>query len=945
MKRHAKASLAESSQSQGSRLGSVRRRHAVLPASSDGKGRGPSLHPRKRTLPLATLITLLTALAILPAAASADSRIGEGFKFSFPFNSHAGGLGYNLQGVAVGEEQGGDVFFLNGESLQRVDELHPDGTWARAFGFGIVPGAATGTGDLSAGSNTISNVTTTSGSFNEGGAGGKLIVGAGIPPETTITSVGSNSLVLSKEATTSGSGVALSVAAGPGNAPTDEKQSVRVMATGGTFTLSFTSPNPGSSTAATNPLPYNASAAEVQSALNGLSNIGAANISVTGGPGDEKGESPYVVSFEGRFADTNVRTLSAEGGNLSGGSPSSEASVKTLTQGGGVPEVCTTVCGFPSAEEESFEFSGESRPGSFNYSDEIAIDNDSKSSSYGDIYVLDQRNFRIEKFDPTGEFLLMFGGEVDKTTGADVCTAADLAAGDTCGAGVPGTGPSHFYEGPYPKEWDQTGNNSIAIGPGGTVFVGDYGRIQEFKPDGTYIGQVTLTDSEPQFVTSLAVDSSGNIFERSSTFSGEHSTEIPGVREYSPAHVLLRTIDSANGSQPIHIAVDAAGDLVISESNSGETTCARCAPAATEFSVFKPNGALSAEFSSEEVHRSPAGIAINRAAGILYAATGEFEGAYVAVIPLPVPGPPSASEAEATNIEPSTATLKAVVNPHGYDTEDRFEYVDQKSFETEGGFGSPHTQSTAWEDLGIVDRQDKVHAAISGLTPATLYHFRAVAKNSEGTTYGAGEFESLPSISVRNFTTQTVGPELVVLRLELNPNGQTSNYTIHIGRTTSYSDASLSGTLEVGNEFLSREVTFTGLKPNTTYHFQVEGENGYGHTESPDQTFTTEKSSAEEREAEKCSNTNLREENNSLSLPDCRAYEQVSAVHKEGGQAFPDADLPPAANVCSISPMEHLPGHSRMKSRSSISPIAQNRAGYRRRRSSGYQTAPTSQAC
>ena len=59
---------------------------------------------------------------------------------------------------------------------------------------------------------------------------------------------------------------------------TDEQQTVRVTnATGGTFTLTFN----GQTTAA---IPFNATAAQVDTALEALSNIGANNIQTSGGP-------------------------------------------------------------------------------------------------------------------------------------------------------------------------------------------------------------------------------------------------------------------------------------------------------------------------------------------------------------------------------------------------------------------------------------------------------------------------------------------------------------------------------------------------------------------------------------------------------------------------------------------------------------------------------------
>ncbi len=52
----------------------------------------------------------------------------------------------------------------------------------------------------------------------------------------------------------------------------------------------------------------------------------------------------------------------------------------------------------------------------------------------GDVYVSDPGHYRIEKFNSDGEFLLMFGGEVDATTHGDICPEHP---GDLCQPGLP----------------------------------------------------------------------------------------------------------------------------------------------------------------------------------------------------------------------------------------------------------------------------------------------------------------------------------------------------------------------------------------------------------------------------------------------------------------------------------------------------------------------------
>src|SRR6202161_74291 len=66
----------------------------------------------------------------------------------------------------------------------------------------------------------------------------------------------------------------------------------------------------------------------------------------------------------------------------------------------------------------------------------VAVDSETH-----DIYVADAENNRVEKFDSTGHFILMFGKAVDRTTGGNVCTAL---SGDACQAGLEGASPGAF---------------------------------------------------------------------------------------------------------------------------------------------------------------------------------------------------------------------------------------------------------------------------------------------------------------------------------------------------------------------------------------------------------------------------------------------------------------------------------------------------------------------
>jgi hypothetical protein len=104
----------------------------------------------------------------------------------------------------------------------------------------------------------------------------------------------------------------------------NEVQRLVVAATGGTFTLTYS----GQTTSA---LAYNANAAAVQAALEALSNLAPADVVVSGGPGDSDGSTPYVLTFGGTLAETDVALITTNSGSLTGGAHS--ATVTTTTPG------------------------------------------------------------------------------------------------------------------------------------------------------------------------------------------------------------------------------------------------------------------------------------------------------------------------------------------------------------------------------------------------------------------------------------------------------------------------------------------------------------------------------------------------------------------------------------------------------------------------------------
>jgi hypothetical protein len=133
-----------------------------------------------------------------------------------------------------------------------------------------------------------------------------------------------------------------------GVAGVNEQQTVTLESTvnGGTFTLTYA----GQVTAA---IAWNASAATMVTRLEALSNIGVGDVAVTGG----SGTAPWVITFQGAFANTDVALMTADGALLTRGAYNID--VSTLVQGNaGLNEIQVINIGNPTSGTFTLTFSG-----------------------------------------------------------------------------------------------------------------------------------------------------------------------------------------------------------------------------------------------------------------------------------------------------------------------------------------------------------------------------------------------------------------------------------------------------------------------------------------------------------------------------------------------------------------------------------------------------------
>lgn len=515
--------------------------------------------------------------------------------------------------------------------------------------------------------------------------------------------------------------------------PVDEEQEVRVRAGAGQFRLSFEA-------SSTPDLPFDASAAEVELALNNLTSISSKGaVSVEEVVGNPNGTTPfiYLVSFDGgSLKATDVAQLGIEDGTtpLSGGDPGTSKEASTRANGAAAGtglETCT------AASECKAGLRG-TGAGQLDFPQGIAVD------SAGGIYVVDRQNLRVQKFDSAGEFVWMIGGEVNKTKSEEVgsteaqrnfCAAAST---DVCQKGAPGTGTGQFSE-----AWPFF--SYIAINPqDDTLYVGDKERIQRFGADGSFLSSIALpAPINTGTVSSLAVGPTGNIWV--STAKDEPIPAEPNVLKLNPAGTEV--LCTAAVGKPTAVAVDGGENVYVFASRVNESETENNT---SEIRQFDSACTQTASFADHEFD-FVSGMGANEA-GDVYAGNVSSNGvnSYIrAYGPAPVdyesppPLPPEILDEYAIAVRPDSAMVGALINPKFWP--DAHYYVQYGKIDC-------NEPDAACKEIPVLPGApltgpaEAISAPVAtapvelpGLESNTTYHYRFVAQSSGGgPTLGPG---------------------------------------------------------------------------------------------------------------------------------------------------------------------------------------------------------------
>ena len=397
----------------------------------------------------------------------------------------------------------------------------------------------------------------------------------------------------------------------------------------------------------------------------------------------------------------------------------------------------------------------------------------------GDVYVVDQGDDRVEYFTSSGAYLGQFNGsgllsnEGKAAGGGGLPTESetgqffdpgDIAIDNACQLHVPVLSEVTT---PTCHEFDPSAGDIYVLDAGHRV-------VDKYSPNGEYVGQLFI-QATPALIDGISVDPSGTVwvYRNGEGFSGEldsYNDAIVNVRlstrfvrEHSAQQGAgLFVTDPKGGFDYFYIVATGNGFERVASAGEGIKLGGNSEEPFTEnFSLAKVTG-LAIEPSTHDIYADAStalvrydvngatleqlgggslggGVGVSSTTETVYAADSSA-GIVDVFAPVP-PGAPTVGNQAASFVTANSATLDGAINPEGIGSEYHFEYGPSTSY----GESVPVPDRHLGADFEI----HEVELHLQDLLAHTTYHFRIVARNSAGTTYGEDKV----------FNTQVAGSE------------------------------------------------------------------------------------------------------------------------------------------------------------------------------------------
>jgi hypothetical protein len=394
--------------------------------------------------------------------------------------------------------------------------------------------------------------------------------------------------------------------------------------------------------------------------------------------------------------------------------------------------------------------------------------------------------------------------------------------------------------------------------------------VTEYSSAGTYLEPYTLGTSFP---CRIALDSAGNLFVVESPGSTVEYTAASGY------NIASRKVIDPGAA--FAIAVDHSTDeiYVVHEES---------------ISVYDDSGAFLYEFGAGGFYASEfGGIAIDEASEEVYVT--DFLSFEIDVFGPPLSLPKLAT-APASGVTATEATVNGTVNPRGLALEEcHFEVIPAEQFiKTKYENVTPAEKFPCVPSPGSIPVDSNPHAvsaAVTGLNPASVYHYRLVAKNTVGEAKSLdAQLTTGPAAPlVEEASVEAVGTNEATVTAKINPRGGQTTYHLEYGTTNAYGQSTAESApfgFASDNGKHPVSVHIGGLAPGTAYHFRFVASNEISATNGADATFATYPGTAQTFAP--CPNDQFRTGAGSR-LPDCRAYEQGTPIEKHS--ANPQGDF------------------------------------------------------
>ena len=202
---------------------------------------------------------------------------------------------------------------------------------------------------------------------------------------------------------------------------------------------------------------------------------------------------------------------------------------------------------------------------------------------------------------------------------------------------------------------------------------------------------------------------------------------------------------------------------------------------------------------------------------------------------------PSVTYLPVTDLTRDGAVLNGQVNPNGAATKYYFQLGETTNYDT---VLPPNTSlETGGVAIGAGNSPVGVSERALPLDLSTTYHYRLVARNAYGTTFGSDQTFTTPGFLPVAITKEPTEVDEKFARLQgiVGPSGAPTSYYFQFGTTTAYGSNYPSSPASVTDTINSSRVAYglPTVQPGTTYHYRLVATNPTGTVVGEDMTFTT----------------------------------------------------------------------------------------------------------